>query len=255
MLLKKSKSFFDTYPHEYEILTDEASRQPKHREEVRALVTRFQPTRVLDAGCAAGLTAGLFAEGGIAAVGLDRSRGMLKVARRKYQPANDRLRFMYGEFEKLPAKLSSRFDLVVCLANSITGVSSVSGLERALRNFKRVLLPGGTLVVQMLNYAAIMEGETRPVKGTASNGIVYERFTERQDNRLYLYVTRLDLNVQPPRLEIFKHQSDNFSVAEMTRALKTAGFVKIEKYADLLFSRAFHRHARDLIIIGRKPKP
>ncbi|HVP07362.1 MAG TPA: hypothetical protein VMS71_05920, partial [Candidatus Acidoferrum sp.] len=71
------RSFFEIYANEYDWLTDAASREKNHERELAAIIERYRPTSVLDAGCATGLTAMLFARNGVRAVGLDRSKAML----------------------------------------------------------------------------------------------------------------------------------------------------------------------------------
>lgn len=253
MARKKDSSVFEKYAHEYDILTDVDRRVKHHQEEVAAIIGRFKPRSVLDAGCGTGLTAMLFAKQGVSAVGLDRSRPMLSEANRKYDRLHLPLKFRYGHFERLPKRLHGRFDLVACLANSITGVGSLSNLRKVLRSFSTVLKPGGRLVVQMLNYAAMKEGELCPIKATEANGIVYERFSERCGKTVALYVTRLDLNQQPPKLEVFRHEIDNFTAGQIDEGLKLAGFRNIHRYSNLMFTRRFSKKARDLVITAEKP--
>ncbi len=250
---KKNISAFERYAHEYDILTDADRRARHHQQEVTTVIERFKPRSVLDAGCGTGLTAMLFAKQGVSTVGLDRLRPMLAEAKKKYDNLHLPLEFRYGHFERLPKYLHGRFDLVVCLANSIAGVSSPSNLRKALRGFSAVLKPGGKLVLQMLNHAAMKEGRLCPIKATEANGIVYERFSERRGRTVALYVTRLDLNQQPPKLEVFRHETDDFTAAQIDEGLRRAGFRSICRYSDLMFTRRFSKNARDLVITAQKP--
>jgi len=253
MATKRQSSAFEKYAHEYDLITNAVQREKYHQKEVDALIARFHPRSILDAGCASGLTAMLFGRRGVAAVGLDRSRRMIKVAKEKFKNVDLPLEFRWGDFERLPKKLHEKFDLVVCLANSISGVNTLTGLKRSLKNFRAVLKPGGHLVLQMLNYAAVKEDTLFPIKVTENNGIVYERFSERRGSRIYVYVIRLDLNQKPPGYEIFRHESDNYNVDVVSRGVAQAGFAGIHKFGDLYLKKRFGRSSRDLVIIGRRP--
>ena len=253
MAAKKQPSVFEVYAHEYDLITNAAQRVKPHSKEVAALIKKFKPENVLDAGCASGLTALLFAEEGVEAVGLDRSRPMLKVANETRGKLRDNLSFCYGDFISLSKKLHNKFDLVVCLANSISGVGSTANLRKSLANFRAVLKPGGTLVLQMLNYLAIKEGVLFPIKATENKGIVYERFSERRGNQMFVYVTRLDLNQNPHKYEIFRHEFDNFEVGQVLKAFERVKFGDIKKYGDLLLSKRFTKSSRDLIVTARRP--
>lgn len=250
----KQKSVFDKYAHEYDLITNAAQRKGYHRKEVQTLIDRFRPTRVLDAGCAAGLTASLFAHQGIAAVGLDRSRSMLKVAKEKYDGQNLPLTFRYGQFEKLPRSLHGKFDLVVCLANAIAGVDTLANLRASMKGFHAVLQPGGVLVLQMLNYSAIIENTPVPIKVTNNDGIVYARYARRQGRRYTLHLVRLDLNAEPIGFEPFCTDFDNFTPDEVHKAIEKAGFKEIKRSGNLLLTSRFSRKSRDLVITARRAK-
>jgi len=140
------------------------------------------------------------------------------------------------------------------MANSISGVGSTANLRRSLANFRQVLKPGGTVVLQMLNYVAIKEGELLPIKATENNGVIYERFSERRGSSLYVYVTRFDLKQRPPKYEIFRHEFDNFTVEQMLRAFELTGFDKIRKYGDVFLSKRFSKSSRDLVITAQRPR-
>jgi ubiquinone/menaquinone biosynthesis C-methylase UbiE len=249
----KQTSVLDKYAHEYDLMTNAIAREETHSREVAALINRFKPNSVLDAGCATGLTTWLFSRRGIATVGLDHSRDMLRVARGKFADTDYPMRFMYGAFEDLPHSLTGKFDLVVCLANAIVGTRSVGGLTKALRGFHRVLEPGGHLVIQMLNYSAMKEGEVRPIRVTERDGLYFLRYSIRRGNKLNMHVIRLDTRQTPPDFEPFVTEFENFDVATVTGALRKTGFAKLRKFGNLLLSKRFNRTARDLVLVASRP--
>ncbi len=253
MAQRTGPSFFDIYAHEYDLMTDAAARKAYHQKEITALVDRFRPDSVLDAGCATGLTSMLFARQGIRTVGLDRSRKMIREARKKYTHLDYPLEFRQGHFEHLPKNLEQRFDLVVCLANSISGTGTLARLRTALRQFRAVLRPAGTLILQLVNYLTIREQQFQPIKATEHDGIVYERFSSRRGKRFYIYVTRLDLNEKPPELKAFVHEFDNFSEREVTTSVKFSDFIQVKKYSSLYLTKKFTRSSRDLVLVCCKP--
>ena len=248
MRVKPDPSVFEKYAHEYDLMTNAKQREINHSAEVQAIVKRFSPSAVLDAGCATGLTASLFARAGIPTVGLDRSQKMLSEARGKFGAYPYPLTFRYGHFERLPKALSGQFDLVVSLANSLSGVKTQRELSITLRNFHKVLKPGGNLVLQLLNYEGFKEGEIRPIRITENDKITYFRFSERRGKRFYIYAIRLDRRGKQPEFEVFRHEFDNFSASEIAQALKSSGLSNIKKFGDLLFQKKFLKSSRDIII-------
>ncbi len=251
--MAKPISVFEKYAHEYDLMTNAIAREKPHALELRALIDRFHPTSVLDAGCATGLTSYLFANAGISVVGIDRSKPMLEMAKQKYSNTGLPLEFSLAHFEKLPASFNGRFDLVVCLANSISGVGSSANLQMSLASFKRCLRPGGALVLQLLNFAAIKEGEIFPIRATRSGDILYHRFTERTGSVQQIHVIRTDLSQTPPSYEIFRHSYGNFTRPQLLAALKRTGFVKPIAFGKLDLSEKFRGSSRDLVLIANRP--
>lgn len=93
---------------------------------------------LLDAGCGSGLFSSLAIETGAQVIGVDAAPGLLDVARRR-NPQNS---FLEEDLEVLPFT-DDRFDVV-------TGFNSfqyAGNFEKALAEAKRVLKPGGRLVI------------------------------------------------------------------------------------------------------------
>lgn len=128
----------------------------------------------------------------------------------------------------------------------------MNNLIKSLSNFNKVLKPEGTLVIQMLNYISINDGEFLPIKASRNNDIVYQRFSERRGKRLYIYVNRLDLSTNPLKYEMFRHEFENFNPKEIVTALKRAKFSGLKKYSDLYLKKKFRTKSRDLVITAHK---
>jgi hypothetical protein len=115
-----------------------------------------------------------------------------------------------------------------------------------------VLKPGGTLVLQALNYEAVKEGEILPVRATQRGNIGYLRFARRRGSRQELTVIRLDLSTHPFTFETFVHEFDNFTPAQLKAAVSRVGFRHISRYGDLRFSQSFRKTSRDIVLTGVK---
>ncbi len=249
----RNKSFFEVYAHEYDLLTNAEARVRSHALEVEAIIKRTNPRRVLDAGCATGLTARLFAERGIEAVGIDSSEDMIEQARNGPQSSGPPLTFTTGKFEELPRGYDGRFDLIACLGNAVTGVKTIAGLRKALHGFHRLLKPGGHLVIQMLNYLAVEEGVLRPIKVSRHGDLVYERFNERRGRKVTMYVTRADLSKAPAGLEAFRTDMDSFEIDVMLREIERAGFSQPRRFGNLMMTKRFSKGSPDLVLLARRP--
>ena len=135
--------FDEKYLLEYEPLFDP---EQDRREMARLLEILALPVgaRILDCPCGQGRHAHLLAEAGYRVDGLDYSRALLQVARRRGTGAT--LRYTRGDMRRLPARWSGRFDAVVNLFSSFGFFADPADDITVIREFARVLMPGGTLV-------------------------------------------------------------------------------------------------------------
>ena len=111
-------------------------------------MANLQPTdRVLDVACGTGDLTEAFANGGAAeVVGLDFTAEMLDIARQKAPkhlgPRSQQVSYIQGDAQTLPFP-DSGFDVV----SIAFGIRNVQNPAQALREFRRVLRPGGRVVV------------------------------------------------------------------------------------------------------------
>jgi ubiquinone/menaquinone biosynthesis C-methylase UbiE len=138
------ESAFDShYLLEYGLLfTPERDRQETSR--LIELLGLPAGSRVLDVPCGQGRHAHLLAEAGFDVDGLDYSAELLAVARKRGTSSS--LRYTRGDMRKMPARWARRFDAVLNLFTSFGFFAHPSDDARVIREFARVLKPGGVLV-------------------------------------------------------------------------------------------------------------
>jgi len=102
--------------------------------------------RVLDAGCGTGIYSIELAKRGARVTGLDASSSMLEWARAKAATAGLNIDFIKADALKTPFP-DGHFDIVL----SVCMLCFVRERQAALIEMKRVLRPGGKLVLAMLN--------------------------------------------------------------------------------------------------------
>jgi len=105
---------------------------------VEALLTQIPPGSALDAACGTGRHSVTLAKHGHDVIGVDQSPEMLEVATAKVPAAQ----FRVGDLTGLPASDGS-VDLVLCAL----ALTHLRDLGAALAGFRRVLRPGGRLIV------------------------------------------------------------------------------------------------------------
>lgn len=111
---------------------------PVEEPPVLALIGSIPPGRALDAACGTGRYSTYLAEKGHSVTGVDQSEAMLDIARRKLATAD----FRQGDLAALPVP-GRAVDAVVCALALV----HVPDLSPVLREFARVLRPGGRLII------------------------------------------------------------------------------------------------------------
>lgn len=110
-------------------------------------------TDLLDCPCGYGRHSIAFAGLGLRVTGADRSEVLLAEAKRR-AGESDRPRWVQADYRELPFEDAS-FDCVTNLFSSL-GYWGENGDLQALREFRRVLRPGGTLVVETMHRDRLM---------------------------------------------------------------------------------------------------
>lgn len=125
------------------------------KEEIFQFLLRFIPqgeARVLDAACGTGTYSLPLAEEGHGVCGLDLSQEMINLAKKK----DKNKRVDYQIRNMLDVEGLGSLKTILCLGNSLAHLGSEEELHRFFVNARSHLIPFGYLVVQVVNFDAIM---------------------------------------------------------------------------------------------------
>jgi SAM-dependent methyltransferase len=151
---------------------------PVEAQTVSYLAGRARPgSRVLDLACGTGGHALALAARGFQVTGVDLEAAMIREAERKAAGALE-LRVM--DMQEIGRRLEPGFSLIFCIGNSIVHLPGEHRIGRVLSAARRLLEPGGTLVVQIIHFDRILaEGlTTLPTLRDEARGL---EFTRRYD--------------------------------------------------------------------------
>jgi SAM-dependent methyltransferase len=120
-----------------------------HERWLAALVTLLREsglagTNVLDVGCGTGASAAPLLAAGFTVTGVDRSAGMLEIARERM---GEEMELVQADMRGLPCL--GAFDVVACLDDGLNHLLSGADLQAALESMARNLAPGGLVLFDL----------------------------------------------------------------------------------------------------------
>ncbi|MEE9441181.1 MAG: class I SAM-dependent methyltransferase [candidate division Zixibacteria bacterium] len=243
--------FTDIAPF-YDKMTGYADRLIGDFGTIKHLVKKFNFKNALDAGCGTGVHSIILSKIGVDTIGLDSSEQMLEMARANALKEGVEIQFEKEFFESMPNEWTDKFDSVFCLANSLVGVETGERLSLAMKSFNRVLCPGGTAILQLVNFIKYRKENKRIIKVSSDENLTFVRFFdfEKEVTRLNVLVIEYDMGqvkhkfISQPILPI------NTEVIAV--AAKIGGFSSIEFFSDLSLTDPFSNDADNMIVVLTK---
>jgi SAM-dependent methyltransferase len=165
-------------------------------------------SRILDIACGTGGYSLALAEKGHRLTGIDLDRGMIDAARAKAEGLDLHTVFRVMDMLAMVEQLDPGFDLAFCIGNSLVHLESEENIQRVLMDCQRLLNPGGTLVVQIINYDRILaKGITSlPTLRDDSAGLEFVR-TYELDPAAKIVIFRTELRIgKEPGQRIVRNQ-------------------------------------------------
>ena len=189
-----------------------------------------QGADVLDCPCGHGRHSFPLADAGYHIVGADRSKTALARAREQVA-GREWPQFVEADYRELPLEDES-FDAVLNLFSSIGYYDEESDLA-AFREFRRVLRPGGALVLETMHRDRLMSiFRERDWEELPDGGIVFEQ--RNFDPVTGLVETNHSLIRANGERESFSYRMRPYTATELARMLDEAGFADVAFYGGLL---------------------
>ena len=117
------------------------------------LLQRISPaSTVLDAACGTGVDAAALARRGFAVQAADASAAMVEGAAARFRDEGLEIPLLHCAWADLPAATGERFDVVLCVGNSLVHATGRDAMVEALTGLRRMARPGGHVVVDSRNW-------------------------------------------------------------------------------------------------------
>ena len=213
---------------------------------IRGCLPERRSLRVLDLGCGPGHYCGRFAADGAEAAGLDLAPEMIAAARERYAGA---------EFHCLDmaraGSLGSGYHGIYCIGNVAAHLDGHRFAD-LLARLRRMIEPGGTWVMQVVNWDRILrQGRSEfPVKRFAGEGNEFRRrYLEIGEDRVTFRVDLVLGGETRFSEETTLHPVRSGPLKEMHRE---AGFRRTELFADFRGRRFEPEESGGMVLVARR---
>jgi len=189
-------------------------------------------TRILDIGCATGSFALHLAKLGMDLTGIDLNAAMVQSAcRRNPEPRTNARFFCMNMMEIESSFPKKRFDMVLCLGNTLVHLDGPDPITVFLRQSRALIREGGALVVQFVNYDRVINERLAGLPTIETSRARFEReYRQRDDGRLSFEATIYSSSGQA----VFRDRVALYPLMplEFVELARKAGFSKVELYDD-----------------------
>lgn len=241
------ESFFDDkYLDEYAPLFDPEN----DRREVARLIDILElPTgaRILDVPCGQGRHSHLLAEAGFDVDGLDYSKVLVKAA--KSRGTGRTLRYTVGDMRKMPARWRGRFDAVLNLFTSFGFFDHPDEDELVVREFARVLKPGGLLVWQGGSRDGVMANFLAKDWWKGAKNRMYAQ--QRSFDQLSGILTVKSTWNEGAKLRQREHRIRLYNASQLSEMFRRHGLI-VEQALDGRRDRPLARRSSEMLLVARK---
>jgi len=178
---------FQSYGKYYDMLYQDKDyeRECDFLEEVFKKYSERIPREILDAGCGTGGHALILAKRGYEVTGIDQSKEMIDIAKKKATQAG--IHAYFRMMNMTDFKLGQRFDACISMFAAVDYVTTNEGLQRCFYSIRKHLEPGSLFIFDYWNGPAVLSA--RPS--------VRVKMVELEGKRL--------IRIATPQLEVERH--------------------------------------------------
>ncbi len=227
--------FYNSIADNYDDMTDASGRSEKTDAFVQSLISRYHPKSVLDTACGTGSHAIRFAQAGLRVTAADITPAMIEKAKEQNTP-DCQCNWLCSPMQELAERLDEKFDLILCLGNSIPHLLTTEDLKKTVAGFAHMLNPGGTILIHLLNFPRILANNNRIVAITRQGDHEYIRFYDFLGDLIQFNLLTVKWQDKTSQHNLVSTPLSPYNPATIGNALLQKGLKNIHMFADYNFS-------------------
>ena len=191
---------------------------------------------VLDASCGTGINAAVLARRGFDVWATDGSEAMVTEAAARFRREQLAIPVRRCLWADLPDTLAERFDIVLCVGNSLVHAAGRDAMVEALTGLRRMVRPGGHVVIDSRNWEKL-NAERRIVRvanrvltrhGRRCLNFYAWEIPERLQDELVAHIVFVFENGEETETHEYPISFRPFTVAELRERLELAGLREVD---------------------------
>ena len=212
------------------------------------------PKKVLDIACGSGGYSVTLANDGYSVTAVDLDEKMVEAALGKKHREGLDIEVMVCNMLDIAKRFGSGgFDTVFCIGNSIVHLGSKEDILDALRQMKSCLKPGGSVILQIINFDRVFKHNISSLPTIADEGIglkFIRNYSYDEKKGLVKFNTLLTVNGFNTAEE-YENTIELFPLlsADMKELMSKAGFKDVLFYGDFGYS-PYDEEAYMLVVKG-----
>jgi SAM-dependent methyltransferase len=211
-----------------------------HPATFRLLERAGRDSAVLDAACGTGFNAAALARRGFDVQATDGSEAMVEQAAARFRREQLAIPLRRCLWADLPATLTERFDVVLCVGNSLVHAAGRDAMVAALTGLRRMAKPGGHVAIDSRNWEKL-HAERRVVRvankvlardGRRCLSFYAWEIPERLHDEHVAHIVFAFEDAEGVRTHEYPVPFRPFTVAELRDRLELAGLREVDNDVD-----------------------
>jgi SAM-dependent methyltransferase len=250
-------TMFEAFAPFYEIMIDWETRLARESPMFQRIFQSVHAKRVLDAACGPGRHAALFARWGLEVSASDISAAMVDRAAATAKAQGATVDLCQASFADVSQAFPVPFDAVICTGNSLSAAGKRATVAAGIAEFYKATRPGGTVVLQVLNYELFSPGESvyaEPLARTAlGQNYIFLKVFRRAGTSCDLDIVVLQQGANELWTRtVFKEKLLVLDEAALVEMTEKAGYVRIMLYGGPDMAPFDRKKSEHLIVVARK---